>query len=254
MMKSENPYAEAINPDMVEIRIKGHRFQISAQEASMYGAHIASASQQCRMMLDSGCIPEQIPYASSLKEPKKLADSWVKEVKANHDGEGKRFWIPAIYIISGHYDLALSYCTSFIVDCKKRDLRFQDPTFLLSFLIVSFKQNKDVSPGSRNESIIHELHITNPYILDLVVGNDVEPLDGRIHFSNITSFGWAKSLPPWLYALVSFDLKEAIKNYQLTLTYQSFVSTQAILNKNCITREGNECDELRSFEARHQNL
>jgi hypothetical protein len=249
-----NPYAEAVDPDTVVIHIKGCDFLLSAHEASMYGVHISNAARQCDMMLDKGFVPERLSYDVLPTNHDTITKEWIKEIKTTRDSEGKRFWIAALYLAAGKTPLAINYCMKFIKDSQNKDTGYDDPAFLLSYLIASFETSDDFSPGSLNESILFELYIANPYIIDIAIDNDINPLDGRVHFSNRTSYGWARNIPLWLYKLISPKLKDVIKQIQKRVSFYSFCSIHTELNKKCITRNNGELDELLIFESRYSTL
>ncbi|AIW22615.1 hypothetical protein F0267_00560 [Vibrio coralliilyticus] len=251
-MDEPNPYAEAIDPDTVEIRIQGQCFQLNRVEAGIYAAHIANAERNCRMMIDKGYVPEAICVNSPPKDPLKLARDWEKLVLKERDGEGKRFWVGALYLLANEKEKALIYCNDFIERCKKNDQSFSEPAFLLSYLLAVFDPYKGIESGSLVESILFNLYISNPYIIDIVLAHDVEPLDGRVHFTNVTSFGWADSFPMWFTELVTDTQQHELREYVKCTTYNSFVQTHNTLNKACVNDRDKALKELMAFEKRYK--
>ena len=247
-----NPYAEAIDADTVEIRIQGQRFRLNPTDASMYAAHIANAERSCRMMIDEGFVPEAICLNRPPSEPLKLAREWETFVKRERDGEGKRFWIGALYLLGKKPEKTEEYCRRFILHCKKSDQSFSDPAFLLSYLLAVFDPHKGIENGSLVESILFHLYISNPYILDILLAHDVEPLDGRVHFTNVTSFGWADSLPMWFTSLITDMQQHELREYVKCTTYTSFVETHNELNKACVNDRDKALKELIAFEKRYK--
>jgi hypothetical protein len=161
--------------------------------------------------------------------PAVLAEQWKTEVLGSRDGEGKRFWIPALLLLANENQKALLYCSRY-EKAQVDEVMDSAPEYLMCYLLAKIKDFDNTYFNSSAAFIMRRLYGSNPYILPLLLNQP--PINKDYwHFRNTSTLEYAENLPYWLFELWLPEDTLKLKAAYESIEFASFMNTDDCLWK-----------------------
>ncbi|MFT6904202.1 MAG: hypothetical protein ACJAS1_000852 [Oleiphilaceae bacterium] len=169
------------------------------------------------------------------KNPLQMADTWEAEVHGHRDGEGKRHWIPALYLLGGDAEQAYLYFQTYEEANLQESAHLKEsltasPEYLLCSLLAYIKLHKNTDFSLCGGYLARRLYGANPYVIPTLLGKDC-PIKQHWHRSNKYGLEYAKGLPGWIYELWSLPELEILSDCFHSIEFQGFTSVDDALWK-----------------------
>lgn len=154
--------------------------------------------------------------------PLDKAQEYESLVFGDRDGDGLRYWIPALYLLAGKTnDAARS------IDRHHKthpdECRQSSPIFLLAKLYVHLIQEDDFSAQSKTAKIVRLLYTSNPFVIEVLLNLTIK--NQEISFlSNHTHYEYAASFPSWLYEILKIDKQSVLMDIYASPFNQAFIN------------------------------
>ena len=162
--------------------------------------------------------------------PKEMAEKWESEVFGDRDGEGKRYWIPALYLLADDSDNALMYFYRFELSYLEEAIN-SCPEYLMCSLLAYIRQHGNLSFNSDGGFIMRRLYASNPYLIELIFELVPKPKD-YWHPTNLHTLEYAMHLPQWTYDLWNEEDKSILKGAFKSTEFKSFTEVDDKLWKD----------------------
>lgn len=165
-----------------------------------------------------GLLPEPV-------NPAELALEWENEVEGKRDGEGKRFWIPSLFLLAGQVKKALAYCKRY----EKRHLdesMTSMPEYLLCYLLalmMSDRSKRVLDFDAAGGFLMRRLYGANPYMMLILLERQYKPKP-HWHPSNVYGSHYAENIPHWIYDLWSAENKNRLVEAYDSEEFQYYIA------------------------------
>lgn len=156
-------------------------------------------------------------------DPVALADKLETQIFGERDGDGARYWIPALYLLAGniveaersierHFKTYLNEYTLFA------------PEFITIALLVHVKKEKVMPVSGTGSKLLRRLMATNQYVIPLVLGTKIDNKNIS-DSSNHSHYEYAASFPDWFYGLWNDEDTKILSTMVNNVFNQSFAAT-----------------------------
>lgn len=210
------------DPPYPPVKITGHEAGIlsSLLSNAMYtSGHHAST--------DRNQFVEALNLQDEPTDPLKLIKQWKASIAKTRDRKGKRYWLPALYILAGEYDKARLQYQKLLTQWLKDEQVFDSLEFIWAGILseLSTTEVTQIKASSRVANLVRCLY-SNPFALKIMLKDDtVTPFNKTHRGSNKCTYSWAVSHPEWFMNLATEAQLESLKRHSETTLYKSYTET-----------------------------
>ncbi|MBB1371324.1 hypothetical protein [Pseudoalteromonas sp. SR45-4] len=238
--------------------------KITGQEAGILSSLLSNARHTSGMhaSTDRNQFVEALNLQDEPTDPLKLIKQWKASIARTSDINGKRYWLPAMYLLAGKHDKARLQYLELLTQFLKDDQVFDSLEFIWAAILSELPTAAitHIKSSSRVANLVRCLY-SNPFALKIMLkDNTVTPFNKTHRGTNKASYSWAVSHPNWFMNLATESQLESLRRHSETTIYKSYTETvdkltdKAMLLPNASKESNHAFNELYSYEKMMINL
>lgn len=241
-----------------------HTIELTANEADQLSVLLRNATNNSGRYAstDRNQFVEALNLQDEPTDPLKLIKQWKASIAKTRDSNGKRYWLPAMYLLAGKHDKARLQYLELLTQWLKDDQVFDSLEFIWSAILSELPTTEitHIKSSSRVANLVRCLY-SNPFALKIMLkDNTVTPFNKTHRGTNKATYSWAVSHPNWFMKLATESQLESLRRHSETTIYKSYTETvdkltdKAMLLPNASKERSHAFNELYSYEKMMINL
>lgn len=161
------------------------------------------------------------------KHPAALVEQWEAEIFGDRDGDGKRHWLPGLYLLSG--DSKGARQAFYRQEASQQDASMLSPAeYLIPCLLAHIREYGAITFNAEAGFIMRRLYSSNPYALAKILGLKIRTKT-YWHRTNTMKPDYVVYIPTWIYSLWTKEDKAILKTAYSSIEFKSFMKTDDAL-------------------------